>query len=299
MDEAYTGIRAGINRCDSAESHAGCMCFKPHAAEVATDTMPSKSTVTQNQAAISAPQHTPVAAAATGKPDGFEGKGSAEGGSSSCNADNACPLKLITQALAAANAAVMPGTTAVGISSAVFGGVAVSSGSKPAASLKSQLLPLSILHTQPIACISHAASLQDSPRPDLQQPPCIHHPSGAAAPKLGTPCWANGGPWPDSPRQAPQPSLPLPRSVQDAALLTRPAMGLASAPDYMTLPDSPRPMASLPQSMHAVFQTTTAGSTPLWMHGLQLELLTGSWGRAAQQAGCQCSSPFCCSEPAN
>ena len=192
----YVQGSTDVTRQKATQAACVSKSLPPHAAEVATDTMPSKSTVTQNQAAISAPQHTPVAAAATGKPDGFEGKGSAEGGSSSCNADNACPLELITQALAAgrSHAAVMPGTTAVGISSAVFGGVAVSSGSKPAASLKSQLLPLSILHTQPIACISHAASLQDSPRPDWQQPPLHTSPLWCCCTKVGYALLGQWGP---------------------------------------------------------------------------------------------------------
>ena len=129
-------------------------------------------------------------------------------------------------------------------------------------------LPLSALHTQPIACSNSAADLQDSPRPGLQQPPCIHHPPGTGTPTLGTPCWAEGDPWPDSPRPGSQPSLALPLSLQDAVLLTRPAVGLGSAPDNITLPHCPR--LSLPQSFRPHQQATLHQ-----MQGLQVGLLVG------------------------
>ena len=358
MAQVYVQGSTDVTRQNFTQAGRSSKRLPPDAAEISIDTMPCISTAMQHQAPLSAPQHTAMAAAAISKPDGDEGKGSAEGGSSSCNADSACLHELGIHAWAAgqSHAAAMPGT-AVRIPSAAFDGVAVSGGSKPAASLtvaawsqahltlKAALLLLpatrllataslcvlcpsptqastlgitpfdicsytvgasnadhslsssvlalprisniydataagmpghsftghadfshgynhlpkvpqlsqSALHTQPIACSNSAAGLQDSPRPGLQQPPCIHHPPGSAAPTLGTPCW------PDSTRPASQPSLALPLSLQDAALLPRPAVGLGSAPDNINLPHSPR--LSLLQSTHAVFQTTSAGNT--------------------------------------
>ena len=361
-----------VTRQSVSQAGVSSQSLPPDAAEVAIDTMPGTATATQHQALVSALQHTPMTAAVAGKPDGNEGNGISEAGSSSYNADSPCPHA--THALAANRSytAAMTGTT-VGTLSAAFGGEAVSSDSKPAASLtvaewspstldpsssapaaptyappcrslslytaplttpasvlgiipldihpyttvdndhalssripslSSSMLALperkdscvataaaaagmagssctmhadfsrdcnsvpkvpqlspSTLHMQPTACSTPAASLQDSPRPGLQQPLCTQHPPTAAAPTLSMPCWAAGEPWPDSPRPAPQPSLPLPLSLQDAALLTRPAAGLASPPGYTTLPDCPR--LSLPQSMRAVFQSTSAPDASL------------------------------------